>query len=61
MTAILATLGQMCMRLIATGIAERLLLSLARELAARTASAVDDQIVDAVEAAVKGTQSSMHN
>jgi len=52
MQAILAILAQVGLRLLTTGVAERVLLTLARELAQRTTSPIDDQIVDAVEAAL---------
>lgn len=48
MQAIIAMLAQLGLRLLATGIAERVLLGLARELAKRTDSPMDDDIVDAI-------------
>lgn len=55
MSSILTILAQFGLRLITTGVAERILLNLARELAKRTTSTVDDEVVAAVESALGHT------
>lgn len=49
-----AWLVQLVWRMVATGVAERALLALARELASRTDSKVDDEWVKVVEEVVNG-------